>query len=409
MRILHVTQGYFPAIGGTERLIQRVSEELVGGGDEVTVYTTDCYNGDAFYTPSLPRMPTGQSDVNGVAVRRFAVRSRLSRSLRVPQAIAFKLRLPYNDRLRALSAGPIVPELRAAIRSASADVIAAASFPLLHMFDALAAARDSRRPCVLIGCLHPADVWGFQRPMIYQAIRAADAYVALTTFEADYVVSRGADRRRVHAIGVGVDAARYAGISTEDAKWRLGFDRAPTVGFVGQLAQHKGVDTLLRAMPIVWRSRPEVNLLIAGGRTLFAEEVERAVSEWPEPQRRRTVLNLGFREEQKPWLYNAIDVFASPSGYESFGISYLEAWAAGKPVIGARSGAVQSVITEGDDGLLIDYQDHQALASAILTLLSNSAGARQLGDAGRAKVRSRYTWQHIADRFREVYAATVRR
>jgi len=295
MRILHVTQGYAPAVGGTELLMQRVSEELVGRAhDAVTVFTTNCYNGDAFYSPALPSMPVGWSDVNGVRVQRFPVRRRVSQALRGPQAIAYKLGLPFNERMRALAGGPIVPGLRDAIRTEPADVVVAASFPLLHMFDAQAAARESGRPCVLVGCLHPLDQWGFERAMIYDAIRKADAYIALTSYEADYVISRGAPPDRVHAIGAGVDAERYAGISSEEAKWRLGFDRRPLVGFIGQLAAHKGLDTLLRAMPRVWRFEPDVNLLIAGGRTLFADEVERIVSEWPEPFRRRCRLQLGF-------------------------------------------------------------------------------------------------------------------
>lgn len=406
MRILHVTQGYAPAIGGTELLMQRVSEELVGRAhDQVTVFTTNCHNGDAFYSPALPSLPVGWSEVNGVRVRRFPVRRRISQAMRGPQAVAYRLQLPFNDRLRALAGGPVVPGLRAAIRDEPADLIVGASFPLLHMFDALAAARASKRPCVLVGCLHPQDAWGFQRPMIYDAIRDADAYIALTSYEADYVVSRGARPDRVHAIGAGVDADRYGGVASDEAKWRLGFDRRPLVGFIGQLAQHKGLDTLLRAMPRVWGAEPDVNLLIAGGRTLFASEVERIVSEWPEPFRRRCRLHLGFREDQKPWLFGAIDMLACPSGYESFGITCIEAWAAGKPVIAARSGAVESVISEGVDGLLIDYQDEQALGTAILDLLRNAARARTMGAAGRAKVIERYTWQRVGEEFRRVYAS----
>ena len=69
MKILHVTQGYAPAIGGTELLIQRVSEELVRQfGDEVTVFTTDCYSGEAFFTLSAPRLPVGWEERNGVRV-----------------------------------------------------------------------------------------------------------------------------------------------------------------------------------------------------------------------------------------------------------------------------------------------------------------------------------------------------
>ncbi len=79
MKILHVTQGYFPAIGGTEWLIQRLSEELVRQfGDEVTVFTTNCFNGEAFFSPQLPRLSTGWEEINGVKVRRFPVYSRIS-------------------------------------------------------------------------------------------------------------------------------------------------------------------------------------------------------------------------------------------------------------------------------------------------------------------------------------------
>lgn len=409
MRILHVIQGYSPAIGGTELLIQRVSEQLVQRfRDDVTVFTTDCYNGDAFYSPALPSLPAGWSDLNDVRIRRFPVRRRISQAMRGPQAWAYRLRLPFNDRIRALAGGPIVGGLRDAIRSWPGDVIAAASFPLLHMFDALAAARESARPCVLTGCLHPSDGWGFDRPMIYEAIRQADAYIALTDYERDYVIARGAAPGRVHTIGAGVDAAGYDGIDAAEAKWRLGFDRRPVIGSIGQIAKHKGVDTLLRAMPQVWRFEPDVNLLIAGGRTLYAEEVERIVNEWPEAFRRRCRLNLGFQEEQKPWLFGALDVLASPSGFESFGITFIEAWAAGKPVIGARSGAVESVIAEGVDGLLIEYQDDRALAGAILDILRHPARAAAMGAAGRAKVAARYTWERVGEEFRRVYAGVAR-
>ncbi len=408
MRILHVIQGYSPAIGGTELLMQRVSEELVRRWrDEVTVFTTDCYNGDAFYSPALPSMPAGWSELNDVRIRRFPVRRRISWALRGPQAWAYRLRLPFNELIRAYSAGPIVPGLRDAINSSPADLIAAASFPLLHMFDAFAAARSSRRPCVLIGCLHPDDHWGFQRPMIYDAIRQADAYIALTQYEADYVIARGARPERVHAIGAGVDAARYRGIPSDEAKWRLGFDDRPVIGFIGQLAQHKGLDTLLRAMPQVWRFEPDVNLLIAGGRTLYAAEVERTISGWPDSFRRRCQLTLGFQEDRKPWLFGALDVLACPSGYESFGITCIEAWAAGKPVIAARSGAVESVISEGADGLLIDYQDDRALADAILDVLRHPARAAAMGEAGREKVEARYTWERIGEEFRRVYESVA--
>ena len=378
-------------------------------GDEVTVFTTDCYNGDAFYTPDLPRMRAGWEEINGVRVRRFPVRRRLSAALRRPQAFAYRLGLPFNEHLRALAGGPIVPGLRRAIAEWPADVISAASFPLLHMFDAIEAARASRRPCVLTGCLHSHDPWGFNRPMIYRAIDKADAYVALTPYEADYVVARGANPARVHTVGAGVDADLYGAISADEAKWRLGFDRRPLVGFIGQIGGHKGVDTLVEAMPMVWKEAPDVNLLIAGGATLFATHIERVMSGWPPDYQRRSRLHVGFPDERKPWLFGAIDLLANPSGHESFGITFVEAWAAGKPVIGARSGAVQTVIDDGIDGLLVDYRDAAGLARAILALLSDPVRAASMGAAGRSKTLARYTWGRIVEQYRRVYESVLTR
>jgi len=405
MKILHVVQGYAPALGGTEWLIQRVSEELVRQfGDEVTVFTTNAYSAEAFYSPRLPRLPVGWSELNGVRIRRFPVNSRLSQALRWPQALAHRLRLPGNEWLRALYGGPIIPGLAQAIAEQPADVVAASSFPLLHMFAALHGGQQAARPVVLHGGLHPDDVWGFNRPMIYAAIRQASAYIANTQYEADYVIARGADPARVTAIGVGVDVARYAALTPAEAKARLGLGDQPVVGFIGQQGRHKGLDTLLRAMRQVWQAVPEAQLVIAGARTLYSRFVDRDLASWPEAERRKVKLFYNFDEADKAALFRALDVFAYPSGYESFGIAYLEAWACGLPVIGCWRGAIPWVVASGRDGLLVQFQHDQQLAEAIVLLISNPAWRRQLGQTGYNKVIERYNWPEIARRFRAVYA-----
>ena len=409
MKILHVTQGYAPAIGGTELLIQRVSEELVRQfGDEVTVFTTDCYNGEGFFTAGAPRLAAGWEERNGVRVRRFPVASGLSRLARRVQGPLFEYNVPFNQYVRALAGGPVVKGLTRAIREASADVIAASSFPLLHMFSALRAAEQSRRPCVLHGGLHPEDIWGFRRSMIFRAIRRAD-YIANTRFEADYVVETGASPDRVTVIGVGVDAEQFGRLPAAEAKRRLGLDEGPVVGFIGQLAASKGVGTLVRAMPRVWRAEPRARLLIAGGRTSYLPQIEQQIATLPVEQRNRVSLIPDFAAELKSTLFDAIDVLAYPSGFESFGIAFLEAWAAGKPVIGCNRGAQTSVIAEGTDGLLVHFDDPPMLALAIVHLLANPALRHAYGEAGRVKVLARYTWPHIAREFRTVYERALRR
>jgi glycosyltransferase involved in cell wall biosynthesis len=409
MKVLHVTQGYAPALGGTELLIQRVSEELVRQfGDEVTVFTTDCYNGEAFFTPDAPRMPAGWEERAGVRIRRFPVMRGVSRIARKIQDPLFRYNVPFNQYARALAGGPVIKGLTRAIRETPADVIAASSFPLLHMFAALRGAEQSNRPCVLHGGLHPEDIWGFRRSMIFRAIPRAD-YIANTAFEADYVVQTGASPERVTAIGVGVDAATFGTTSAAEARRVLGLDDAPVVGFIGQLAAAKGVGTLVRAMPRVWQSEPRAQLLIAGGRTSYLPELERQIAELPAEKRDRVKLIVDFDSAIKGPLFDALDVLAYPSGFESFGIAFLEAWAAGKPVIGCRRGAQMSVVDDGADGLLVHFDDAPMLALAIVHLLANPALRDAYGQAGRAKVMDRYTWPHVARRFREVYQRAIDR
>lgn len=404
MKILHVTQGYFPAIGGTELLVQRVSEEMVRQfGDEVTVFTTNAYSGEAFFTPGLPLMPTGWESLNGVKIRRFPVRTEVSHFFRGFQAWAYHLGLPGNQHLRNLAGGPVIPNLEKEIQDFPFDVVAASSFPLMHMFASLRAAQATSRPCVLHGGMHPEDRWGFDRPMIDQALRETTRYISNTDYEARYVLSRGADPSRVCTVGVGVDLENYQEITQEDARRKLDLGEGPLIGFVGQVGGHKGVDTLVRSMKTVWEVLPEAHLLIAGARTLFHPKLEALLSEMTNEQRSKIHLRYNFPVEEKPWLFSAVDVFAYPSGFESFGIAYLEAWACYKPVIGCWRGAIPSVISAGKDGLLVPFQDDKALGEAILMLLKNPGWARAMGEAGHRKVVERYTWERVGQRFRQIY------
>jgi glycosyltransferase involved in cell wall biosynthesis len=262
----------------------------------------------------------------------------------------------------------------------------------------------------MIGCLHPADAWGYDRPSIYRAIQKADAYVALTTHEANYVVSRGAYANKVTVIGAGTDLEQFEGIDQQSARQYLGIPvDIPLIGFVGQVAWRKGVETLVRAMRQVWQHFPIAHLLIAGASTLYAQRLDSVLAEMQPEERQKVLLRYNFPDSDKPYMFAALDVLAYPSSFESFGIAYIEAWAVEKPVIGCKNGAVPFVIDAGRDGLLINFDDSGALGEALLILLQNPAWARHLGQHGRQKVLERYNWPEIARRFRQVYLDAIDR
>jgi len=408
MKCLHVVHTYSPAIGGTQWLFKNISERLVSQyGDEVTVFTTTAYTNRLFWDPREPSLPAGEELVNGVRVRRFPVFNRLN-WLRLNAArVAHKLRLPGEDWLRGLYFGPIVPGLARAVATSGADVVVASAFPLLHMHAALRGGHRAELPVVFAGALHPSDLWGFDRPMIYRTIRQVDAYIAYTGYERDYLLNRGILSERVAVIGPGVDAEAFARADGNAVRSRYGWGDAPVVALVGQQAEHKRIDLMLAAMRRVWQVLPDARLLIAGARTPYSVHVDELLDDLPSEQREAVSIVNDFREADKPALICACDLLVLPSSHESFGIVFLEAWACGKPVVGARVGAIPSVIDAGVDGLLARYGDDGDWARAIVELLSDPARRARMGEAGRKKVLAHYTWDVVTASFRSVYEQVV--
>jgi glycosyltransferase involved in cell wall biosynthesis len=411
MDILHVVHGYFPAVGGSERLVQGVSENLVARhGDRVTVYAANGYNTELFVDPSQPALPPGSSELNGVKVRRFAVFNRLGKPLFHLQRLAYRLGLPGNQYLRTLYGGPIVPGLGREIEGFDSDVVAAAAFPLLHMYVTLRACRRSNKPLVFIGALHPLDDWGYDRPMIYRAIRQADAYIALSDYERDYLINeRDVAPERITVVGVGIDASRFQQADGADLRRSHELDDGPLVAFIGPQGWEKGVDTLVLSMKRVWREIPDARLLIAGAPTHFAPHLRELIRREVSPAQRARLVQWGaFSEADKPALFAACDVFAYPSRHESFGVAFIEAWAAGKPVVGCDSGAVASVVNDGVDGLLVPPGDAASLGSVLVRLLRSRRLRHRMGQAGYEKVLRRYTWETVTSRWRAVYERMLR-
>ncbi|MGC9083181.1 MAG: glycosyltransferase family 4 protein [Anaerolineae bacterium] len=410
MRILHVVHGYPPSVGGSQLLVQHLSEQLVTRyGDRVTVFTTTARNVEMFWNPREPALPAGTEVINGVTVRRFPVFNRLNTLRRIAAAVGYRLHLPYNDWFRTIQQGPLVPGMTRAIASSGADVILATAFPLMHMYYAIAGARQGGIPIVLVGAIHTEDRWGYERKMILQAIRRADAYIAYTFYERDYLIVRGIPEERITVIGGGVDADAFIRANGWVVRERYGWGNNPVIGFVGKQTARKRLDVLIEAMQRVWNEQPEVHLLLAGAQTPHSLQIAERVKRLPLSQWSQVTIVTDFREEEKPGLLAACDIFVLPSAEESLGIAFLEAWAAGKPVIGVRAGAIPSVVDDGRDGLLVPYGDPESLARAILLLLADPARRTAMGQAGQKKVRDHYTWEIFAGRVREVYQEVLSR
>ena len=87
---------------------------------------------------------------------------------------------------------------------------------------------------------------------------------------------------------------------------------------------------------------------------------------------------------------------------EGFGISFIEANACGKPVIGGRSGGATEAIQEGITGLLVDPTSVKELADAVEHLSKDRELAERLGRQGRERVERSFDWQYLAQQLEEI-------
>jgi len=403
IRLVQVVHGYPPAVGGVEFSTRALCEALVArDGFEVTVVTTDALTATRFHDASQPTIPIVEDEEqNGVRVLRFPVETRFGGVLHQAQRVAWRLRLPGNDRLRTLYNGPRSRGMREAARSCDADVVCAASFPFNHMRYPFLRP-EPRPPVVLVAAAHTNDDWGYERPYLLRLTRLAYATVAHSGYERDWLIARGAPPERVRVMGHGIDPTAmrprpgaFRGANGIDPGGFL-------VCYVGQLGSHKGIDTLLRVFPAFLHRRSDAWLAIAGSRTPFIDRLARLVEALPSHARERIRLLTDVSEQEKADLLGDCDVFASPSQAEAFGITTLEAWALRRPVIVGDSPSQRSVLEDGLSGLIVPYGDEAALLAA-LERLEDEALRRALGEAGFSRLLARYQPRDIERAYAELF------
>jgi phosphatidylinositol alpha-mannosyltransferase len=168
--------------------------------------------------------------------------------------------------------------------------------------------------------------------------------------------------------------------------------------FVGRYEKRKGLRHLLAAYKQVKEEVPNTRLIIVGpGNREHYEKLVNKVN-------LRDVVFAGYvSNEDLPSYYNSCHLFCAPAtGEESFGIVLLEAMAAAKPIVASQIEGYASVLSHGVEGILVPPKDEQALAQALIRLLSDSSLRQEMGARGKQKVEE-YSWQNIAQRLQQYY------
>ncbi len=202
----------------------------------------------------------------------------------------------------------------------------------------------------------------------------------------------GVNRKLCETVPVGVDQERF---------FPLNVKRIPnSLFFLGRLEKRKGVDFLIKAIPMVKNRVRNVQLFIGGDGFLRSY----LVSFINKNQLEKNVHLLGTIDDSKlnEW-YNKATVVVIPSVFEGFGLTAAEAMACGTPVIATDVDALRDVVNDGEDGLLVKYNDVQTLSAKILYLLNNKAEQSKLSLNGMKKIQTFYNWDNLSKEILRVY------
>ena len=253
---------------------------------------------------------------------------------------------------------------RAARRAArDADLVHA------HWLPAGAVALTCGKPFVV-------QLWGTDvelakraRPLARRVLRRARLVVCASNALAQSARELGA--REVRVIASGVELPERVGEPAEP----------PEVLFVGRLSPEKGILELVQAAD-------GMSLVVAGDGPL-REQVPGA---------------LGFvPHHELPPLYERAAVVAVPSHREGFGVACAEAMASARPVVASAVGGLLDLVADGETGLLVPPRDVPALRGALERLLADGELRRRLGEAGRERVRERFSWPAVTEATIEAY------
>jgi len=216
--------------------------------------------------------------------------------------------------------------------------------------------------------------------------------------------------RRVRVVHLGTDPTWFRpGVDVTAVRERFALpDRGGRwLVTVARLQEHKGMDTVIRALPAILAGAPDVRYAVAGAGP-DRERLEQLAQDLGVGDRVRFLGGVG--DQDLPAFYNLASVYVGASrragrlGVEGFGISLVEASACGLPVVAGNSGGIPDAVRDGETGFLVPPEDPAALAAAISRLLADSGLASRIGAAGRRAVETYYNWDRVVRDLRAIEA-----
>ena len=235
--------------------------------------------------------------------------------------------------------------------------------------------------------------------------RTADLVIATCTDEVRELRSMGVPAGRVEVVPCGVDLTLFT--PARDAA-HGGQDRPARLLILGRLVPRKGVAEAIAALAQV----PEAELLVVGGPApdgLATDPEARRLLALAASHRVADRVRLLGRQPHAalPELMRSCDLLLAVPWYEPFGITPLEAMAAGLPVVATAVGGLRDTVLDGVTGRLVPPRCPEALARVLNELLADPSRRQAMAHAGRERVLAHYGWDSIAEQTEACYRSVL--
>jgi glycosyltransferase involved in cell wall biosynthesis len=368
MKIVQTPVRFYPFIGGVENYVYYMSRELVNLGHDVKVI---CAN-----EPSCKK----EEVVDGVNTLRLSYMAKIANTNITP-GLPFKLYHEDYDVMHTHIPTPWSADWSRIISNIK-------NKPLVVTYH-----ND------IIGSGVASYIANFYNSTALKSLlNSADKIIITQPNYIKYSLYLDKYEDKIEVIPNGVDVEKFKPTSLGKARNTLFF-----LSLLDEFHEYKGLKYLLEAMVIVKKTIPDVKLIVGGKGVLLDDYIDTARSMGIDDN----VEFHGFIPDSKiAEYYSRANVFVLPSVsslQEGFGIVALEAMACETPVITTDIVGISSDLKIEKAGLTIPPRDAEALADAIIKILSSNDIQSEMGLNGRSLVEANYTWKGIAEMMEKVY------
>jgi glycosyltransferase involved in cell wall biosynthesis len=242
---------------------------------------------------------------------------------------------------------------------------------------------------------------GFLIPQIERrALESVDMVVAVSNYTKDRILqtySIPSEMVDVVYNGVKFDGYTFTREELDETRKQMGLPDLPVILFVGRVDDpRKGLDVLIQAFRKVLDEVDATLLVVGKGDQTIARDLAGPALD--------RIVFTGFVDDiTLKKCYALCDLYVCPSRLEGFGLTILEAFAAGKPVVVTRVGAIPELVHDGQNGILVPPDSVTAMATAIVLILQDSESYEQVGRGNAIYLGDTFSWAEAAGKTGRLY------